>query len=70
MAVSKAFARMVISADANIDSIRKYPKKDVPKEFYDLVEAFYYSILQPGMEMTNNECIPNIGSIKKFKRRV
>jgi hypothetical protein len=46
MAEAKALAKMVISANASIDSIRKYPNSNIPDEFYDLVEAFYYSVLR------------------------
>ena len=43
---TKALAKMVISANAGIDSIRKYPNNIIPDAFYDLIEAFYYSILK------------------------
>jgi len=47
MSMSKALAKMVLSANVSIDSIRKYPNNnDIPNEFYDLVEAFYYSVLR------------------------
>lgn len=50
MTMSKALAKMVISANAGIDSIRKYPNNIIPDAFYDLVEAFYYSILRERVE--------------------
>ena len=46
MAEAKALAKMVISANASIDSIRKYPNSIIPDEFYNLVEAFYYLVLK------------------------
>ena len=48
MSTTKALAKMVISANVNINSIRKneMERPDIPNEFYDLVEAFYYSILR------------------------
>ena len=46
ISMSKALARMFISANEYIDSIRKYPGRDIPSEFYNLVEALYYSILR------------------------
>ncbi|PKB98267.1 hypothetical protein RhiirA5_384057 [Rhizophagus irregularis] len=36
---------MVICTSASIDLIKKMPVPDTPKAFYDLVEAFYYSLL-------------------------
>ena len=46
MSETKALAKMVISANASIDSIRKYPNSIIPDEFYNLVEAFYYLVLK------------------------
>ena len=47
MSVTKALAKMVLSANISIDSIRKYPNNnDIPDAFYELVEAFYYSVLR------------------------
>ncbi|CAG8659849.1 8157_t:CDS:2 [Funneliformis caledonium] len=47
MSATKASAKMVLSTNISIDSIRKYPNNiDIPNEFYNLVEAFYYSILR------------------------
>ena len=48
MSVTKALAKMVLSANFSIDSIRKYlnNNNDIPDAFYELVEAFYYSILR------------------------
>ncbi|PKK43429.1 hypothetical protein RhiirC2_804278, partial [Rhizophagus irregularis] len=45
MVNTKALVKMVICTSASIDSIKKYPIPDTPKAFYDLVEAFYYSLL-------------------------
>jgi hypothetical protein len=43
---AKALAKMVICAGVSIDSIRKCPVPDIPKAYYNLVEAFYYSLLR------------------------
>ncbi|UZO02975.1 uncharacterized protein OCT59_023388 [Rhizophagus irregularis] len=41
----KALAKMVISSKTSIDAFMKCPVPNIPKAFYDLVEAFYYSLL-------------------------
>ncbi|GES95655.1 hypothetical protein GLOIN_2v1786061 [Rhizophagus clarus] len=47
MSTSKALAKMVLTANVTIDSIRKYPNyNNIPNAFYELVEAFYYSVLR------------------------
>ena len=47
MSTSKALAKMVLTANITIDSIRKYPNyNNIPNAFYELVEAFYYSVLR------------------------
>ncbi|PKK57993.1 hypothetical protein RhiirC2_857984 [Rhizophagus irregularis] len=40
----KALAKMVISSKTSIDAFMKCPVPNIPNAFYDLVEAFYYSI--------------------------
>lgn len=45
---AKGFAKMVICAGVGIDTIWKCPVPDVPKAYYKLVEAFYYSLLREG----------------------
>ncbi|EXX65664.1 uncharacterized protein OCT59_029313 [Rhizophagus irregularis] len=42
----KALAKMVISSKTSIDAFMKCPVPNIPNAFYDLVEAFYYSILR------------------------
>ncbi|POG68303.1 hypothetical protein GLOIN_2v1638689 [Rhizophagus irregularis DAOM 181602=DAOM 197198] len=55
MVKTKALAKMVIYAGASIDSIRKRPKvPDIPDVFYDLVEAFYYSLREGGETDSGN----------------
>jgi hypothetical protein len=44
---TKALAKMVICTGSSIDSIRKCPVPDISKAYYNLVEAFYYSLLPP-----------------------
>ncbi|GBB94483.1 hypothetical protein RclHR1_23620005 [Rhizophagus clarus] len=47
MSTSKALAKMVLTANVTIDSIRKYLNyNNIPNAFYELVEAFYYSVLR------------------------
>ncbi|CAG8684406.1 2489_t:CDS:2, partial [Funneliformis caledonium] len=47
MSATKAIAKIVLFTNVSIGSIRKYPNKiNIPNEFYNLVEAFYYSILR------------------------
>ena len=47
MTVTKALAKMVLSANVSIDLIRKYSNNNnIPDAFYELVEAFYYSVLR------------------------
>ena len=46
MSTSKTLAKMVLTANVTIDSIRKYPNNNIPNAFYELVEAFYYSVLR------------------------
>ena len=46
ISTSKALAKMVLTANVTIDSIRKYPNNNIPNAFYELVEAFYYSVLR------------------------
>src|SRR5688500_10683560 len=46
MKSTKALAKMVISSKTNIDAFMKCPVPNIPNAFYNLVEAFYYSILR------------------------
>jgi hypothetical protein len=47
MSTSKVLAKMVLTANVTIDSIRKYPNyNNIPNAFYELVEACYYSVLR------------------------
>ncbi|CAI2182236.1 5108_t:CDS:2 [Funneliformis geosporum] len=50
MSMTMALSKMVISANVNINSIRKYPNNNISDEFYDLVEIFYYSIIRERQE--------------------
>jgi hypothetical protein len=43
---TKALAKMVISSKTSIDAFIKYLVPNIPNAFYDLVEAFYYSLLR------------------------
>jgi len=52
MSATKALAKMVLSTNVSIDSIRKYPNSNIPDEFYDLVEAFYYSSSKRNISQT------------------
>ena len=53
MAEAKALAKMVISAKVSIDSISIYPNSNIPDEFYELVKAFYYSVLRERLSPAN-----------------
>ncbi|CAG8683927.1 365_t:CDS:1, partial [Funneliformis mosseae] len=46
MSMSKALAKIVLTANITINSIRKYLNNNIPNAFYELVEAFYYSVLK------------------------
>lgn len=46
MLAIKALAKMIISANISIDSIRKYPNNIILNAFYDPVKVFYYSVLK------------------------
>ena len=54
MSTSKSLAKMVLSANVSIDSIRKYlNNNNIPNAFYELVEAFYYSVLRERVGMVS-----------------
>ncbi|CAG8586755.1 3251_t:CDS:1, partial [Funneliformis caledonium] len=47
MSATKTLAKIVLSNNISIGSIRKYSNNiDIPNEFYNLVKAFYYLILR------------------------
>ncbi|CAG8682164.1 16315_t:CDS:1 [Funneliformis caledonium] len=47
ISATKVLAKIVLSTNVSIGSIRKYPNYiDILNEFYNLVEAFYYLILR------------------------
>jgi hypothetical protein len=55
MVNTKAFTKMVICTGASIDLIRKYLIPDIPKAYYNLVKAFYYSLLRECYETVSEE---------------
>ncbi|GBC08752.1 hypothetical protein RclHR1_08350022 [Rhizophagus clarus] len=57
MSTSKALAKMVLTANVTIDSIRKYLNyNNIPNAFYELVEAFYYSVLREISKRMSSPC--------------
>ncbi|GBC06333.1 hypothetical protein RclHR1_06770016 [Rhizophagus clarus] len=55
MFTSKVLAKMVLTANVTIDSIRKYLNyNNIPNAFYELVEAFYYSVLRERVGMVSS----------------
>ncbi|GET56177.1 uncharacterized protein OCT59_019677 [Rhizophagus irregularis] len=51
----KTLAKMVISSKTtSIDAFMKCPVPNIPNAFYDLVEAFYYSILRERQSLAHD----------------